>query len=46
MERETMNGLLGMTEEELDKVAAEYEDGRWDSSHLGEVTVNRERATA
>ena len=41
MTREEMNAVLGMTEEELDARAEEYENDTWDESHLGKVVVGR-----
>ena len=41
MNREQMNAILGMTEEEMDRRAQEYEDDTWDSSHLGKVIMGR-----
>ena len=43
MDRKEMNKLLGMTEEQQDKIAQEYEDDTWDSSHLGKVIMGRPR---
>ena len=36
-----MNALLGMSEEELDSVANEYEPDSWDASKLGKSTAGR-----
>lgn len=41
MEREEMNVLLGMTEDEMDAIAAEYESDNWDASSLGKVAMGR-----
>ena len=41
MDREEMNRLIGMTEEEMDARAAEYENDTWDSSHLGKPIIGR-----
>lgn len=41
MTREEMNAALGMTEEELDARAEEYENDTWDASHLGKVIMGR-----
>lgn len=35
MERDHINELLGMTEEQLDEVAASFENGTWDRSEYG-----------
>ena len=43
MKRAEMNELLGMTEEEMDSRADEYESDTWDSSQLGKVTMGRPR---
>ena len=43
MDRKEMNKLLGITEEQQDRVAKEYEDDTWDSSHLGKVVMGRPR---
>lgn len=41
MTREEMNAALGMSDEELDAHANEYENDAWDSSHLGKVIMGR-----
>lgn len=41
MDREMLNELLLMTEEEMDANAEEYERDRWDASQLGKVTAGR-----
>ncbi len=41
MNREEINALLGMSEEDLDKKAAEYENGTWDRSAFGKVQPGR-----
>ena len=41
MDREELNRLLGVTEEELDRRAEEYENDTWDASHLGKVIMGR-----
>ena len=41
MGREEMDELLGMTEDEMDSIAVEYESDTWDSSHLGKVSAGR-----
>ena len=41
MEREELNELLGMSEQEQDAAALEYENDTWDSSHLGRVSTGR-----
>ena len=43
MDREKMNELLGLTEKEQDKIAADYESDAWDSSDLGKVIIGRPR---
>lgn len=43
MDRERMNVLLGMTEEEQDARAAEYDNDAWDASHLGKPVMGRPR---
>lgn len=39
--REELNALIGMDEDEMDARAAAYEDDSWDSSHMGKVTMGR-----
>lgn len=41
MEREKLNELLGMTEEELDEMAKPFEEGTWDPSQFGEIRAGR-----
>lgn len=41
MEKEEIITSLGVSEEELDRRAQEYEDDTWDSSHLGKVVMGR-----
>ena len=41
MDREEMNELLGLTEEEQDEIACAYENDTWDASHLGKVMTGR-----
>ena len=43
MDREKMNELLGLTEKEQDKIAADFESDAWDSSDLGKVIMGRPR---
>lgn len=41
MNREELNRLIGMTEEEMDSRAAEYENDTWDASKLGRPVIGR-----
>ena len=41
MTREELNAKFGVTEEQLDAWAAEYENDTWDSSHLGSLIIGR-----
>jgi predicted DNA binding CopG/RHH family protein len=41
MKREEINKKLGLTEEQLDARAEEYETDKWDSSALGKVIMGR-----
>lgn len=41
MDREELNKRFGVTEEQLDAWAEEYESGTWDASALGEVRRGR-----
>lgn len=41
MNREEMNKALGMSEEELDRAALEYETDTWDASALGKPAPGR-----
>lgn len=41
MDREELNKTFGVTEEQLDDWAEEYENGTWDASTLGEVRRGR-----
>ena len=41
MKRDRINELLGMTEEELDEVAASFEEGTWDRSEYGAPGLGR-----
>ena len=43
MTRDEMNAMLGVTEEELDKEAAEYEDATWNPASFGKPTPGRPR---
>ena len=43
MDREKINAALGVTEEELARRAAEYENDTWDSSRLGKPVMGRPR---
>ena len=43
MERERINASLGMTEEEMDRRAAEYENDTWDDSRLDKPVMGRPR---
>lgn len=43
MDREGLNKMLGMTEEEIDRRASEHESDRWDSSRLGKPIMGRPR---
>ena len=40
MDREKINKRFGVTEEQLDKEAKEYEDGSWDAP-LGKLIIGR-----
>ena len=42
MDREKLNKEFGVTEEQLDAWAEEYENGTW-KGHLGEITPGRPR---
>ena len=37
MDRNEMNELLGLTEQEQDEIAFAYENDLWDEGHLGQV---------
>lgn len=41
MERSALNDILGMTEDELDDLAAPFEEGIWDRSEYGRLRVGR-----
>lgn len=41
MNREEMNALLGMSEEEMDAAGNEYESDSWDERKLGKVSAGR-----
>ena len=41
MKRDEMNKALGLTEEEIDARAEEYESDTWDTSSLGKVILGR-----
>ena len=41
MTEEQMNAALGMSAEELDAYAEQFESGTWDASRLGKVTMGR-----
>jgi hypothetical protein len=41
MDREEINRKFGVTEEQLDAWAEEYENDTWDASHLGKVIIGR-----
>ena len=41
MDREKLNKMFGVTEEQLDAWAEEYESGTWDAASLGEVKRGR-----
>lgn len=41
MSRKEYDRKIGFTEEQLDKMAEEYENGTWDASHLGKVVMGR-----
>ncbi len=41
MEREELNRLLGMSEEEMDAAGAEYERNEWGEAKLGKAYVGR-----
>lgn len=43
MKRDDMNAALGMSEEELDGVAAAYESDDWGAAQLGKVVMGRPR---
>ena len=43
MSEEEINARLGMSEEELDRISEEYENGTWDTSGLGKVVIGRPR---
>ena len=43
MERNDINAKLGVDENELDRLAEEYENDTWDSSQLGHVIMGRPR---
>ena len=41
MNREEINALLGMSEEDLDREAAEYENGTWNKDMFGKPQSGR-----
>ena len=41
MDREAINHMLGMSEEDLDKLADEFEEGTWNRSEYGKPGVGR-----
>ncbi|MBC2888443.1 ribbon-helix-helix protein, CopG family [Gordonibacter massiliensis (ex Traore et al. 2017)] len=41
MSREELNRRIGVTEEQLDKEAEEYENDTWDASKFGKVVMGR-----
>jgi hypothetical protein len=41
MDRDGINKKLGVTEQQLDEWAAEYENDTWDSSRLGKPVMGR-----
>jgi len=43
MERDELNMMFGVTEDQLTAEAAEYEDGLWDESSFGQPTPGRPR---
>ncbi|MCI1222994.1 MAG: ribbon-helix-helix domain-containing protein [Bifidobacterium subtile] len=42
MNREEINNLFGVTDQQLDRMAAEYEDGDWNGT-VGQITPGRPR---
>lgn len=41
MDRDDMNEALGMSEKELDAIAATFENGTWDESEYGKPRIGR-----
>ncbi|MCI8424545.1 MAG: toxin-antitoxin system antitoxin subunit [Adlercreutzia sp.] len=41
MNREKMNELLGMTEEQVEELAASFEEGRWNREEYGRPRIGR-----
>ncbi|MEG1561887.1 MAG: ribbon-helix-helix domain-containing protein [Raoultibacter sp.] len=41
MNRDEMNKKLGVSEQQLDAWAQEYDNDTWDSTHLGKVVMGR-----
>lgn len=41
MNRQEINAAIGLTEDEIDALASDYELDKWDASHLGRVSPGR-----